>query len=590
MFKQWLIRGSLALSLAPLTFAAPGSSSDPQQDAINQRQQQQQNQLNAAIAAQQVTASDVRLQGETLAEAGFPQHEAQCFTINQLVLTDYQAEASHAEGGSKLIQPSQFSWALSSVYAERDFALPACVGSQGINVLLRRIQNRLIEYGYVTTRVVVEPQDLRSGMLVLTVIPGKVGRIQLQDQSALPFATRGTLWFAMPLREGELLNLRDIEQGLENLKRVPSAEADFQLVPSENVGETDIVVGYKQRFPFHITLGLDDSGSKATGRLQGSATFSWDNVLTLNDMFYISGTRSFKRHSDKAEGDYGSQNISLYYSIPWKNYQLSLSGSRYRYHQTVAGAFESYTYSGESRQMKANLSRLLWRDSRSKTYLNAALWARQSQNYINDTEIEVQRRRTAGWEAGLSHTHYIYDGVLQLSALYKRGTGGHRALRAPEEEFDEGTSRMQIITANIDFSYPFSLFNQPLRFNTEWSAQWNRTPLVHQDKLSIGGRYTVRGFDGELTLSGERGWVWRNELAWNVGNWGQELYMAVDTGRVRSSQEELQVGNSLTGGAIGLRGNLWGLNYDYFVGVPLKKPEGFRTSHVVTGFNLSYRF
>ena len=57
--------------------------------------------------------------------------------------------------------------------------------SEGINVLLRRIQNRLIDAGYVTTRVVVEPQDLRSGVLVLTVIPGKVGRIQLQDQSAI---------------------------------------------------------------------------------------------------------------------------------------------------------------------------------------------------------------------------------------------------------------------------------------------------------------------------------------------------------------------------------------------------------------------
>ena len=68
------------------------------------------------------------------------------------------------------------------MYAERDFALPACIGSEGINVLLRRIQNRLIDAGYVTTRVVVEPQDLRSGVLVLTVIPGKVGRIQLQDQ------------------------------------------------------------------------------------------------------------------------------------------------------------------------------------------------------------------------------------------------------------------------------------------------------------------------------------------------------------------------------------------------------------------------
>ena len=73
----------------------------------------------------------------------------------------------------------------------------------------------------------------------------------------------------------------------------------------------------------HLTLGLDDSGSKSTGRLQGSATFAWDNVLTLNDRFYICGTRSFKRESDDAEGHYGSKNISLYYSIPWKNYLLT---------------------------------------------------------------------------------------------------------------------------------------------------------------------------------------------------------------------------------------------------------------------------
>jgi len=115
--------------------------------------------------------------------------------------------------------------------------------------------------------VVVEPQDLRSGMLVLTVIPGKVGRIQLQDQSAIPFATRGTLWFAMPMAEGDILNIRNIEQGLENLKRVPSADANMELVPTDAVGETDVVIAYKQSLPFHLTLGLDDSGSKATGRL-----------------------------------------------------------------------------------------------------------------------------------------------------------------------------------------------------------------------------------------------------------------------------------------------------------------------------------
>lgn len=240
--------------------------------------------------------------------------------------------------------------------------------------------------------------------------------------------------------------------------------------------------------------------------------------------------------------------------------------------------------------MKANLSRLLSRGSQHKTYINAGVWARKSSNYINDTEIEVQRRRTAGWEAGLNHTQYIGNATLQLAANYKRGTGAHRALRAPEEEFGEGTSRMQIVTASVDFSYPFAIGNQVLRFNTSWNGQWNQTPLVQQDKFSIGGRYTVRGFDGELTLSGERGWMWRNELAWNVMNKGHELYLGIDKGVVRSHQEELQVGNRLTGGVVGIRGNLWGLNYEYFVGTPIKKPEGFHTSHVTTGFNLSYRF
>ena len=240
----------------------------------------------------------------------------------------------------------------------------------------------------------------------------------------------------------------------------------WSLCQRDAVGETDVVIAYKQSFTFHLTLGLDDSGSKATGRLQGSATFSWDNVLTLNDMFYISGTRSFKRDSDDAEGDYGSKMSVSIIPFLWKNYLLTLSGSKYSYHQTVAGAFESYTYSGESQQMKANLSRLLTRGSLHKTYVNAALWTKNLITTLMTPEIEVQRRRTAGWEVGLNHTQYIGETVLQLFANYKRGTGGNKSLPAPEEEFGEGTSRMQIFTAGIDFTYPFTIGNQPFRFNT----------------------------------------------------------------------------------------------------------------------------
>lgn len=36
----------------------------------------------------------------------------------------------------------------------------------------------------------------------------------------------------MPAREGELLDLRDIEQGLENLQRVPTVQAEMAIVPA----------------------------------------------------------------------------------------------------------------------------------------------------------------------------------------------------------------------------------------------------------------------------------------------------------------------------------------------------------------------
>lgn len=565
-------------------------SANPKDTQFDARQQQRQSQHNKALEKQQVKNPEVHLSVEEEEKGKMPADEQPCYPIKELILTDFQphiSEFTHLTD-DKII-PSRFHSALKAVYAEGDFALPACIGSEGINILIKRIQNRLIENGYVTTRIVVQPQDLTSERLVLTAIVGRINQLQMQDASEFPTVTAATRWFAMPMDNGDILNIRDIEQGLENLKRNTSAEATVQIEPTNDVGKSDVIVTYKQGFPIHLTLGLDDSGSKSTGKLQASATLSWDNFFSLNDLFYASFTKGIKRNSDAAQGDRGSKNFSLYYAVPWKNWLLTLSGSEYSYFQTIAGAYEDYEYSGETKQMKASLGRMLYRDRSRKTFLSASLWSKQTFNFINDTEIEVQRRRMAGWEANLRHTEYLDVASLQFELGYKCGTGGRGSIPAPEELFDEGSSRPRIISASFSVTYPFAVFNQPFKVISSWTAQWNKSALIQQDRFSIGGRYTVRGFDGELTLSGERGWLWRNELVWNIAGKGHELYLGIDKGTVRNRYEK-QLGNSLVGGVVGLRGNLWGLDYEYFVGTPLDKPKGFKTSHTVVGFNLSYRF
>ncbi|OTG84118.1 hypothetical protein B9T31_13235 [Acinetobacter sp. ANC 4558] len=52
-------------------------------------------------------------------------------------------------------------------------------GEQRINLLMSQTQNLMIGEGYTTTRILVAPQNLSSGKLELTVIPGLLGEIKI---------------------------------------------------------------------------------------------------------------------------------------------------------------------------------------------------------------------------------------------------------------------------------------------------------------------------------------------------------------------------------------------------------------------------
>ena len=549
-------------------------------DATQQQRQQHIQQAQDKILQPQ---SDVRLDTTNKERLTLSNHEMPCYPIHRISLVDYSTTSTSSE--------SQFQWAFDKAAHDLNLTLPHCFGGEGLGILMKQIQNRIIEKGYVTTRVVTQEQDLRSGTLTLTVIAGKVGNTLVSDSGNVPRFTRLHVLTGLTFEKGDVLNVREIEQSLENLKRVPTAEANIEILPSEtDVGVSDIKISYQQAFPFRVNLGLDDSGSTSTGKYQASGTLSWDNLFSANDLFYTSFTHSLKSSDDEA-GKRATKNLTFYYSIPFGYWTLSASQTYNRYHQEVFGAFNNnYLYAGESNTTKATLSYLLYRDSKRKTSISGSFWSRQSQNYIDGAEIEVQKRRMAGWEAGISHKEYIGDATLELSANYKRGTGARGSLEAPEELWGEGTSRPKIITASIELTKPFMLGEQPWQYQSSWNAQWNKTPLIAQDRFSIGGRYTVRGFDGELTLSGERGWLWRNELAWNVNQKGHQLYLALDGGRVMGWSTESQLGHHLMGAALGLKGGFSGFYYDVFVGRPVRKPEGFRTSDSVAGFNIGYSF
>jgi len=499
----------------------------------------------------------------------WPDQESPCFFIERVQLRGDAA-------------PS-FAWTLDDLQHGPEAAVGRCLGARGVSLAAARAQQQLLARGFVTSRILLESQDLSHGTLTLTLLPGRIGAIQLAEGTS----SRAALHNAVPAQVGDILNLREIEQALENLRRVPTVQAEIQIAPGAEPGLSTLLIRWQQALPLRLSLSLDDAGSRATGRYQSSATFSVDHALALNDLFYLSLGRDL---GGGAPGTRGTRNASLHYSLPMGHWALALNASRYRYHQTVAGLNQDYRYSGRGEQQDATLSRVVRRDGTSKTSLHLQAFARQSSNFIDDTEIAVQRRRTGGWELGAQHRQQFGGAALDLRAALKRGTGAFGAMPAPEEAFGEGRSRFALVHVDAAWSRAFSGLGLPLHWRSHWRGQRERTPLTPQDRFAIGGRHSVRGFDGERSLVGERGWWWRNELSVPLAQTRHQLYAGIDQGRVGGPSARWLAGRRLAGAVLGLRGSRGALQYDIFIGTPLHRPEGFRGAGSTAGFQLNADF
>ena len=153
-----------------------------------------------------------------------PRNESPCFVINKIILDGEEAE--------------QFQWALKSV---NDEALGHCLGAEGVNYVMAVMQNIIIKQGFVTTRLLVPPQALARGTLTLTLVPGRIDAIKFTGN----LSANTNYHEAIPIKPGDVLNLRFIERTLEYFYRLPNLTANIHILPTKNVtkaGHSDLLI------------------------------------------------------------------------------------------------------------------------------------------------------------------------------------------------------------------------------------------------------------------------------------------------------------------------------------------------------------
>ena len=447
-------------------------------------------------------------------------------------------------------------------------------------------QRKLLDKGFVTSQVYIPEQNLNAGTLQFMVMSGRVEGIRYSDSSA-----HGPWRTAFPVHPGDILNIRDVEQGLEQMKRVSSQSVTMQLLPGTSVGTSIIELSIKQEKPVHGSISIDNSGLESTGVYQGSFTASLDQAFRANDTL----TMSLSGDVSGAGSIKGTRAASLNYVIPHGKDTFSVSFSKSRYHQTIQSNPYDFTYSGKSTTMKAKWNHVWSRTQREKRAFDISISTRHNHRFINDMELPVQALRTTSMELGISNRTYIGNTTLYSRLGFQWGIGALGAQPEHKASVAMGgpTSRYHMWLVDVDYRKPFVMGHRPASFTSSFHGQWVQggKRVYSVDTINIGNRYSIYGFDGEYTLMGDSGWYIRNEVSSVIPRLNTELYLGLDVGAVYGKSTESLVGKSIAGTALGIRGNYAsGLMVDAFVSTPLYKPQGYHTKKFYSGFTIGYRF
>ena len=484
-----------------------------------------------------------------------------------------------------------FGWLVSDLGAFEN----GCLGPQSLALLVRNLDARLVDRGYVTSSVSLPPQNLTEGRLRLQLLLGRVARIDLRGgaQAVSPNA--------LALRVGDVLNLRDIEQTLENLARLPSQAAQFQIEPAEGADGSVLAIATAAGVEpgggngsgvrrWRVSLGADNAAAREYGAWQANAQAVLDAPLGLSDQVSLNLSQTLSGQ------DAGRRQTvaSVYYSLPVGRHLLSISANRASHAQPVQGLTTRFSENGFDASLQARWQWTAWRSASARWAVWGGATQRHLRNHIDDVELVLQRRKLLTADAGLSAWMRWPAGELSLEAEHNRSVHVR-----PDSDVDLAApplARTQRLALTWQQSMVLGAgrrsgqYANPAQYEARLSWAAVNDPASAADLQSLGSRWSVRGFDARAVLTGREQTSLRQDLrlpASTVGALRLLPTVGLDAGRVAHAASP--AGRTLVGAALGLRWAAAGwASGELTLAAPLHKPAGFAASSAVIYASFSF--
>ncbi|VVO57581.1 Hemolysin transporter protein ShlB [Pseudomonas fluorescens] len=445
--------------------------------------------------------------------------------------------------------------------------LSPCMGANQINQVLATITELYVQAGYIASRPYLSTAPEAGQSLDILVDEGYVEAIELADQS-LPVALGG----AFPGMLGKALNLRDLEQGLDQLNRLRSVDLSADIAPGSQPGASRIILRSRSRDQsrWALNLGLDNLGSASTGRDRNTLSLGLDSPLQINDLLNVSFSDTLN------QGDRFSRSASLYYAIPYGYWTWSVLASHAEYRAPFKLSYQTFHTTGTTDQLSLRADRVLWRGQSHQLSANLQLSHKDVDSYWGPLHLSIQSPTLTVAEAGLN-LFWLDSAVWNLDLNYAQGLRWFGADNDAERWHDRlPKAQFRKYRASLGRWSNGRFGPQAWQWQSQLNVQYSPDPLPAIEQLLVTDDSAVRGYRIN-SASGASGAIWRNTLRLPLQT-GFPVQitprLGLDSGWVQADRGAPN--HYLSGAGIGVNLSWKNLHLDLDYQRSVSMPEGFK--------------
>ena len=367
-----------------------------------------------------------------------------------------------------------------------------------IGFVATRIEIEYFARGMIFTVAFVPEQEIRDGVVEITVVEGRITRIDVTPPPS-HYDEEFLRNYAQPLLDNPRPTQADLDRALLNLSALPGMNAYGTLKPGDAAGDSILTMNLEEQHPFWAALHYDNYGTRDISEHRLSATLGLANLWDLGHWITVTNIVGFPVEHLWV--------IRPEYHAPIGADGLILHGAYTRTDFESDGALAVLDPTGRGQMIDVWATYPIIQETDLKLGLDAGFeWKELEQQFLGVTASED---RLSILRAGLNFEYM--DGFGRNFA----GIGvrqGFSNFLGSNDAVDEDASRLGAGGEFTSFTFYYARY-QPV---TEWlalvprfSAQYagSSDPLPAVETFGIGGFDSVRGYPS-FEFSGDRGFNW----------------------------------------------------------------------------------